>query len=52
LQQLRDDGTLPYHKLGGIIYYKPDELQKAMEKAEKKSPMGSSTKNHKSKPSV
>src|SRR5580698_2658129 len=36
LQQLRDDGTLTYHKLGGIIYYKPDELQKAMERAEKK----------------
>lgn len=52
LQQLRDDGTLTYHKLGGIIYYKPDELQKAMERAEKKSPTRSSTQNRKNKPSA
>lgn len=51
LQGLRDDGTIPYHKLGGIIYYKPEELHKALEKAEKKSPMPSSTKSPKSKPS-
>jgi len=52
LQALRDDGTLPYHKMGGILYYKPDEIQKAMEKAEKKSPNRSFTKSPKNKPSV
>lgn len=47
LQQLRDDGTLPYYKFGGIIFYKPDELHKAVEKTEKKSPTRSSTKGRK-----
>ena len=31
LQNLRINGTLPYTKVGGIIYYDVDEIQKVME---------------------
>ncbi|SHG53455.1 helix-turn-helix domain-containing protein [Winogradskyella jejuensis] len=30
LQNLRINGTLPYTKMGGIIYYEADEIQKVM----------------------
>jgi hypothetical protein len=30
LQNLRINGTLPYTKVGGIIYYDADEIQKVM----------------------
>ncbi|WP_103864826.1 helix-turn-helix domain-containing protein [Aquimarina sp. I32.4] len=30
LQNLRINGTLPYTKVGGIIYYAADEIQKVM----------------------
>lgn len=32
LQNLRLNGTLPYIKIGRIIYYEPAEVQKVMEK--------------------
>ena len=31
LQNLRINGTLPYTKIGGIIYYDAQEIQKIME---------------------
>ena len=31
LQNLRINGTLPYTKVGGIIYYDAQEIQKVME---------------------
>ena len=31
LQTLRINGTLPYTKIGGIIYYDAEEIQKVME---------------------
>ncbi|MBI6118257.1 helix-turn-helix domain-containing protein [Salegentibacter maritimus] len=31
LQNLRVNGTLPYTKIGGIIYYDAAEIQKVME---------------------
>lgn len=31
LQNLRINGTLPYTKVGGVIYYDYDEIQKIME---------------------
>ena len=31
LQTLRINGTLPYTKIGGIIYYELEEIQKVME---------------------
>lgn len=31
LQTLRINGTLPYSKIGGIIYYDAEEIQKIME---------------------
>ena len=31
LQNLRINGTLPYTKIGGLIYYELDEIQKVME---------------------
>lgn len=31
LQNLRINGTLPYTKVGGIIYYDIDEIQKVMD---------------------
>lgn len=31
LQNLRINGTLPYTKVGGIIYYNMEEIQKVME---------------------
>jgi len=31
LQNLRINGTLPYTKVGGIIYYDTEEIQKVME---------------------
>ncbi|MEM1336719.1 MAG: helix-turn-helix domain-containing protein [Bacteroidota bacterium] len=31
LQNLRINGTLPYTKVGGIIYYDAEEIQKVME---------------------
>ncbi|WP_010136627.1 helix-turn-helix domain-containing protein [Ochrovirga pacifica] len=31
LQTLRINGTLPYTKIGGIIYYESQEIQKVME---------------------
>ncbi len=31
LQNLRVNGTLPYTKIGGLIYYEMDEIQKVME---------------------
>ncbi|MBP2831812.1 helix-turn-helix domain-containing protein [Aquimarina sp. U1-2] len=31
LQNLRINGTLPYTKVGGIIFYDVDEIQKVME---------------------
>ena len=31
LQNLRINGTLPYTKVGGIIYYDVEEIQKVME---------------------
>ncbi|OWW23545.1 DNA-binding protein [Zobellia sp. OII3] len=31
LQNLRINGTLPYTKVGGIIYYNTDEIQKVLE---------------------
>ncbi|MDT0690921.1 helix-turn-helix domain-containing protein [Salegentibacter sp. F188] len=30
LQNLRVNGTLPYTKIGGIIYYEAEEIQKIM----------------------
>ena len=30
LQNLRINGTLPYTKMGGIIFYEADEIQKVM----------------------
>ena len=31
LQNLRANGTLPYTKVGGIIYYKLEDIEKVME---------------------
>lgn len=31
LQTLRINGTLPYSKIGGIIFYEYDEIQKVLE---------------------
>ncbi|MAZ26682.1 MAG: DNA-binding protein [Cytophagaceae bacterium] len=31
LQNLRINGTLPYTKVGGIIYYNAEEIQKVMD---------------------
>jgi hypothetical protein len=31
LQNLRVNGTLPYTKVGGIIFYDPEEIQKVMD---------------------
>ena len=31
LQNLRINGTLPYTKVGGLIYYDTDEIQKVMD---------------------
>ena len=31
LQTLRDNGTLPFIKVGGIIFYESEEIQKIME---------------------
>lgn len=30
LQHLRNNGTLPYIKIGGVIYYDPEEIHRAM----------------------
>jgi len=30
LQNLRINGTIPYTKVGGIIFYESDEIQKVM----------------------
>lgn len=32
LQNLRNNGTLPYSKIGGTIYYSGDEINKLLEK--------------------
>jgi hypothetical protein len=32
LQNLRNNGALPYSKIGGIIYYSADEINKLLEK--------------------
>jgi len=32
LQTFRSNGTLPYSKIGGIIYYDADEINKVIEK--------------------
>lgn len=32
LQNLRINGTLPYTKIGSIIYYKQDDINKLLEK--------------------
>lgn len=37
VQQLRDTGILPYHKLGNTCFFKPEDIEKAMTKPEKKS---------------
>lgn len=31
LQTLRDNGTIPFIKVGGIIFYESEEIQKIME---------------------
>ena len=33
LQNLRINGTLPYSKVGGIIYYDTEDIQKAMSRS-------------------
>ncbi|MCR5862701.1 helix-turn-helix domain-containing protein [Flavobacterium sp. J372] len=32
LQNLRVNGTLPFSKIGGLMYYRYDDIQKLMEK--------------------
>lgn len=32
LQNLRNNGTLPYSKIGGTIYYSSDEINKLLER--------------------
>ena len=34
LQNLRVNGTLPYKKIGGLMYYKYEDIQKLMEGGE------------------
>jgi len=38
LQTLRVNGTLPYSKIGGLYYYKQEDVDKMLERAQKKSP--------------
>jgi len=38
IQNLRVNGTLPFSKIGGIYYYKQDDIDKMLESPEKKSP--------------
>ncbi|MVN90497.1 helix-turn-helix domain-containing protein [Mucilaginibacter aquatilis] len=38
LQNLRVEGKLGYTKIGGIFYYKPEDIDAMLAKAEKKSP--------------
>lgn len=33
LQNLRINGTLPYNKIGGLMYYRYDDIQKLMDGA-------------------
>lgn len=35
LQTLRSNGTLPYSKIGGILYYNAEDIQKVMESSKK-----------------
>jgi hypothetical protein len=39
LQNLRVEGKLSFTKIGGIYFYKPEDIEKMLSKAEKKSPM-------------
>lgn len=38
LQNLRVNGTLNHHKVGGILYYKREDIEKMLSGPEKKSP--------------
>jgi hypothetical protein len=38
LQNLRDNGTLPFKKLGGLYYYSKEDIEKMLTNPEKKSP--------------
>ncbi|WP_345954034.1 helix-turn-helix domain-containing protein [Mucilaginibacter sp. PAMB04168] len=38
LQNLRVEGKLRFTKIGGILYYKPEDIDKMLASAEKKSP--------------
>jgi hypothetical protein len=38
LQLLRENGTLPFSKLDGTIFFKLEDIENAMARAEKKSP--------------
>lgn len=42
LQTLRVSGSLPFSKIGGTYFYKRADLEGMLEKAQKKSPKGSS----------
>ena len=46
IQTLRINGTLPYSKIGGIYYYKYEDIQTMLEKAQKKSPKSSRSTRH------
>lgn len=38
LQNLRSNGTLPFTRIGGLIYYDADEINKMLEGKKKQSP--------------
>lgn len=38
IQNLRVNGTLPYNKIGGLYYYKQEDVEKMLNGVEKKSP--------------
>jgi hypothetical protein len=38
LHMLRENGTIPYSKLDGTIFYKFEDIEEVMSKAKKKSP--------------
>lgn len=38
LQNLRVNGTLPFNKIGGLYYYKQEDVERMLDGPEKKSP--------------
>lgn len=42
LQNIRDNGTLPYTRIGGVIFYAQEDIQKMMDEHKVKHPIADS----------